>query len=59
LQAEKLTFDVDFDDVLFVALAIHMKCKLWTGDKKLSDALNIKGFEEFITTQELKNIVIS
>jgi predicted nucleic acid-binding protein len=58
-EAEKLTSDVDFDDVLFVALAIHLNCKLWTGDKILSDALIKKGFEEFISTQELKGIVFS
>lgn len=53
LIADKLTADVDFDDVLFVALSIHLNCKLWTGDKVLVNALMKKGFKRFINTQEL------
>lgn len=51
--ADELTKDVDFDDVLFVALSLHLNCKLWTGDKVLMKALINKGFKRFITTQEL------
>jgi predicted nucleic acid-binding protein len=53
LFADKLTNDIDFDDVMFVALSIHLNCKLWTGDKVLMRALNQKGFKKFITTSEL------
>ena len=53
IKADYLTKDVDFEDVMFVALAIHLKCKLWTGDKVLMKALKQKGFKKFITTQEL------
>jgi predicted nucleic acid-binding protein len=53
LLADKLTNDVDFDDVMFVALSIHLNCKLWTGDKGLMNALRQKGFKKFITTKEL------
>lgn len=53
LIADKLTADVDFDDMLFVALSIHLNCKLWTGDKVLVNALMKKGFKRFINTQEL------
>ena len=53
LIADKLTADVDFDDVLFVALSVHLNCKLWTGDKVLVNALMKKGFKRFINTQEL------
>jgi predicted nucleic acid-binding protein len=53
LIADELTKDVDFDDVLFVALSLHLKCKLWTGDKMLVNALMKKGFKRFINTQEL------
>ena len=53
LEADRLTHDVDFDDVMFIALAIHFNCKLWTGDKVLMNALRLKGFRKFITTQEL------
>jgi len=53
LIADNLTADVDFDDVLFVALSIHLNCKLWTGDKILVKGLLKKGFKHFINTQEL------
>jgi predicted nucleic acid-binding protein len=45
VAADELTKDVDFDDVLFVALSLHLKCKLWTGDKLLMKALINKGFK--------------
>ncbi|MCK9207307.1 MAG: PIN domain-containing protein [Salinivirgaceae bacterium] len=52
--ADQLTYDVDYDDVMFVALAIHLKCKLWTGGIKLTNSLKQKGFKKFISTSELK-----
>jgi predicted nucleic acid-binding protein len=52
--ADELTKGVDFDDVIFVALTMHLKCKLWTGDKLLMKSLQQKGFKRFITTKELK-----
>jgi len=54
--ADELTNGVDFDDVMFVALALHLKCKLWTGDKLLMKFLQQKGFKRFVTTKELKEI---
>ncbi|HAQ18817.1 MAG TPA: nucleotide-binding protein [Prolixibacteraceae bacterium] len=53
LKADELTKDVDFDDVMFVALSLHLNCKLWTGDKVLVNALVKKGFRKFISTSEL------
>jgi predicted nucleic acid-binding protein len=53
--ADELTHDVDFDDVMFVALSIHLNCKLWTGDKELINALRQKGFKRFVSTNELIN----
>jgi len=53
LVAEDLTKDVDFDDVMFVALSLHLNCRLWTGDKILVNALIKKGFKRFVKTQEL------
>jgi predicted nucleic acid-binding protein len=50
-----LTRDVDYDDVMFVALAIHLRCKLWIGDKILMNTLTQKGFKRFITTNEKKD----
>jgi predicted nucleic acid-binding protein len=38
-QADLLTKNVDFDDVMFIALSLHFNCKLWTGDKELISAL--------------------
>lgn len=35
IKAEELTKNIDYDDAIFVALSIHLKAKLWTGDKKL------------------------
>ena len=53
IMADELTKNVDFDDVMFIALSIHLNCKLWTGDKTLMNALRQKGFKRFITTEEL------
>jgi predicted nucleic acid-binding protein len=57
IEADSLTKNVDFNDVLFVALSIHLNCKLWTGDKYLINALNQKGFNQFISTKELKDFL--
>ncbi len=54
VKADFLTKDVDYDDVMFVALSLHLGCKLWTGDKTLINGLKQKGFKRFVSTQELK-----
>jgi predicted nucleic acid-binding protein len=54
IVADQLTNDIDFDDVMFIALAIHFNCKLWTGDKALMNALRKKGFKKFVSTDDLK-----
>ncbi|MCA1761189.1 MAG: putative toxin-antitoxin system toxin component, PIN family [Bacteroidales bacterium] len=54
LIADKLTRPVDFDDAVFIALAMHLNCKLWTGDKKLSNFLKINGFSNICSTNDLK-----
>ena len=54
--AEKIAFDVDPDDIPFVALAIHLEGVLWTGDKKLIEGLKQKGFMQTVTTAELSDL---
>ncbi len=35
LEAQRITTNVDADDIAFVALSLELKCPLWTGDKQL------------------------
>ena len=55
-EAEALTFDVDPDDISFVALSIFLDTYLWTGDKTLYNNLKNKGFNKILLTSELKEI---
>ena len=57
LAAEPLVKDVDLNDLLFVALTLELKGRLWTGDKKLIQGIVAKGFENIITTSELSEIL--
>jgi predicted nucleic acid-binding protein len=53
LKAEKLTKDIDIDDIDFVALTDYLKGVLWTGDKELYDGLKKSGFKKVVNTQDL------
>jgi predicted nucleic acid-binding protein len=52
-QASELTKEIDPDDVLFVGLSIQLRCKLWSGDKRLLTGLSNKGYNRIMTTEEL------
>ncbi len=58
-KADKLTRDIDSDDLIFVGLAVQFHCKLWSGDKKLIAGLYSKGFKQTITTEELFQIYLN
>ena len=45
--------EIDPDDTVFVALAKHLKGKLWTGDLQLYNGLKAKRFKDIILTSEL------
>ena len=52
-QAVKLCDELDLKDAVFVAAAIMLDAYLWTGDKKLRNGLEKKGFTNTISTAEL------
>tara|TARA_Y100001972_G_C7658793_1_gene332013 strand:+ start:961 stop:1215 length:255 start_codon:yes stop_codon:yes gene_type:complete len=53
-KAEKLTKPIDADDIAFVALALELNCPLWTGDKKIAQA--VSGIE-FLETNKLFELI--
>ena len=57
LEAYELTSTIDPKDTYFIALAIQMKLRIWTGDKKLINGVRAKGFKEIIDTKELLEII--
>lgn len=57
-QAKGLCMDVDLDDFPFVALGLHLKAPLWTGDKRLMTGLSAAGQVSFITTGEIHDALI-
>lgn len=56
-RAFELTKDIDEDNTPFIALAIEIYAKLWTGDKVLSNGLAKKGADIIVTTAELKKLI--
>ena len=57
-RAETLTVNVDIDDTEFVALTEHIRGKFWSGDRELQRGLMKKGWNKFITTDDLYEKVI-
>lgn len=54
-KAINIVKEIDIDDTFFVALHFYKKHKIWTGDKALINGLTAKGYDIFITTEELKS----
>ena len=55
-KAETLVGDIDPDDSEFIAMTIHLKGYLWTGDKELYNGLKKKKFTRIVYTNELLDI---
>lgn len=53
IAADALVADVDPKDTHYIAYSKQFRCKIWSGDKKLIKGLAIKGFTNFITTEDL------
>ena len=45
--------EVDMDDIAFVALSDYLDAKLWTGDKRLLEGLERRGYDRGLTTGEI------
>jgi predicted nucleic acid-binding protein len=56
-KALYLTHDIDIDDVDFVALTLHLKGSLWTGDKELYKGLKSKQFKKVFNTLDLSDYI--
>ncbi len=53
LYAESLVENIDPDDTEHIALALHLECKLWSGDKKLRQGLREKDVFWVLNTDEM------
>lgn len=58
-KALTLVTNIDEEDALFVALANHLHCNLWTGDKKLISGLKSKSFTRILSTEELYQLYLN
>jgi len=58
-KAYSLSYDIDEEDTMFIALTNHLNSMLWTGDKKLENGLKNKGFSHVVNTADLYDIFIT
>jgi len=56
-KADEMVKDVDPKDAFYIALSVQFKSPIWSGDKKLIAGLEQKGFDRFITTDQLFSII--
>jgi len=52
-NAYEICKDIDEKDTPFVALSLELEIPLWTNDKTLCERIKKKGFDNFVTTEEL------
>jgi predicted nucleic acid-binding protein len=52
-EAKSLVAGIDENDMPYIAYSKQFKCKIWSGDKKLSKGLLKKGFTNIIDTENL------
>lgn len=57
LIAEKLVEGIDANDTVYIDFSKHFRCKIWSGDKKLIKGLSKKGFNNFISTETLHQLL--
>jgi predicted nucleic acid-binding protein len=57
IGAQNLLESIDIDDTEFVALTNHISGKLWSGDKALLTGLKQKGWNHFVSTRELVEMI--
>lgn len=57
IKAGELADNVDPADIPYVALALHFKCQIWTGDKRLRAGLAANGFNGTMDTAEVRKFL--
>lgn len=53
LTSEKISQQIDIDDIDFLALTKFLRATLWTGDKVLYNGLKKQGFKKVLNTSEM------
>ena len=57
IEAFELVKDIDVNDLPIVAASLLTKSILFTGDKKLHDALRLKNFKAVYSASELRELL--